>query len=594
MQSAKFTLNYIKNSIIDLEELQSQHKNLLEEDISNEYSPFIIDKLQSYNPIYAEFFEMNNNNFNKISFNHKYSIADLYTVIDNDTKQRKNMDIFIKFAPLLDPIRYMVGKYDLTNENIRTLPSYLYNESVCIPKLLTYHNTSYIDCFFSFLTSKLLHCHNFQHGLDFFGTYLGVQQKFKMNISDDLEFLNDSKFFADNIGKYYSLFNYKSNDLFMNNSRRNRKNIQIEDDCDIDCNILENFIIEEIPSMTNSNSIIVPNEIDSTNDINLGIIDINNDQYCFDTGHSDIVIPNKIDDSDDSNEDDDEDDDDDDDDEEDEEDEDENYEDIDEDEEDEEDEENEDDDGVFVYINNFPIQMICMEKCHGTFDELFEKEIINDENGASFLMQIIMILITYQKMFKFTHNDLHTNNIMYINTDIEFLYYQYNSKLYKVPTYGKIIKIIDFGRSIYTFQNKIFCSDSFDICGDAHSQYNFPPFYDNKKALIEPNYSFDLCRLGSSIFDFIIDIDNLIEFKKMNPLQQIISEWCSDDNGKNILYKKNGKERYPNFKLYKMIARTVHKHIPSEQLNKKYFKQFKVGEIESNIHIMNIDDMMTY
>ena len=35
-----------------------------------------------------------------------------------------------------------------------------------------------------------------------------------------------------------------------------------------------------------------------------------------------------------------------------------------------------------------------------------------------------------------------------------------------------------------------------------------------------------------------------------------------DDNGKNILYKKNGEERYPNFKLYKMIARIVHNHTP--------------------------------
>ena len=28
-----------------------------------------------------------------------------------------------------------------------------------------------------------------------------------------------------------------------------------------------------------------------------------------------------------------------------------------------------------------------------------------------------MMLITYQKLFNLTHNDLHTNNIMYIETD---------------------------------------------------------------------------------------------------------------------------------------------------------------------------------
>jgi hypothetical protein len=39
-----------------------------------------------------------------------------------------------------------------------------------------------------------------------------------------------------------------------------------------------------------------------------------------------------------------------------------------------------------------------------------------------------------------------------------------------------------------------------------------------------------------------------------------------DDKGKNILYTSDGEERYPNFKLYKMIARTVHNHTPENQL----------------------------
>ena len=50
-------------------------------------------------------------------------------------------------------------------------------------------------------------------------------------------------------------------------------------------------------------------------------------------------------------------------------------------------------------------------------------------------MQIIMILITYQKMFSFTHNDLHTNNIMYIPTNKKFLYYLYKKKYYWSSTY---------------------------------------------------------------------------------------------------------------------------------------------------------------
>ena len=50
---------------------------------------------------------------------------------------------------------------------------------------------------------------------------------------------------------------------------------------------------------------------------------------------------------------------------------------------------------------------------------------------------------------------------------------------------------------------------------------------------------------------------------------------------KNILYKKNGEERYPDFKLYKMIARTVHNHTPEAQLtNGSYIFQYETIELE--------------
>ena len=54
-----------------------------------------------------------------------------------------------------------------------------------------------------------------------------------------------------------------------------------------------------------------------------------------------------------------------------------------------------------------------------------------------------MILITYQKAFALTHNDLHTNNVMFNETTIEYLYYKIDNKYYKVKTYGKIFKIIE-------------------------------------------------------------------------------------------------------------------------------------------------------
>jgi hypothetical protein len=63
----------------------------------------------------------------------------------------------------------------------------------------------------------------------------------------------------------------------------------------------------------------------------------------------------------------------------------------------------------------------------------------------------------------------------------------------------------------------------------------------------------------------------------MDELQKTIVRWCSDDKGKNVLYKRNGMERYPGFKLYKMISRNVHHHTPEEQLRFPFFSQFELS-----------------
>ena len=49
------------------------------------------------------------------------------------------------------------------------------------------------------------------------------------------------------------------------------------------------------------------------------------------------------------------------------------------------------------------------------------------------------------------------------------------------------------------------CSDSFHPKGDAATQYNCEPYFDIKKPRLEPNNSFDLCRLACCLFDYFMD-----------------------------------------------------------------------------------------
>ena len=576
----KFNINYVKNKKIDLDSLEKSYKPS-NDDLENDYNPFRLSKIQNYNPIYQAFFELNDKNYDSISLNHRYHFSELSKVFDNEEKVYLKKPVFIKYSPLIDPFRYMSGKYDITAEDIRVLPKPKEIRSDALPKLMEKNNASYIDNFFSYLNDKLMSEHNIMNGVEYYGSFLTVQDKFKVNIADDLDYLNSSEYFLKNNKKLFTLSNI-GKDEFMNygsrsnkskliisNTRHNITAISINDTLDdIECSSLDTSVDISNNNLIYENNKSASKSSDTTNNSETNYSDDEEQDFTDDDeSNDDDDESNKDDEEDESRQ--------------------EEYQDSDE-YVSESDEEN-----IYAYINDFPVQFICLEKCDGTLDELFMGDEMDVKKAASALMQIVMTLIIFQKAFQFTHNDLHTNNVMYVNTDIEFLYYKYNNQVYKVPTYGKIFKIIDFGRSIYKYKGNLFCSDSFAPSGDAHSQYNFEPFVNMDKPRLEPNYSFDLCRLGCSIYDFMIDNDN--NTSKFDELQKTIYRWCTDDNKKNILYKKNGEERYPNFKLYKMIARTVHTHGPSEQLDFPYFKQFLIqGKSKKYKNVMDIDNIPCY
>ena len=61
--------------------------------------------------------------------------------------------MFIKYSPLLDPIRYMIGNYDELQCKIQS------TIEICDEKLLNHNNASYVDNFFNNLSSILLNFH---------------------------------------------------------------------------------------------------------------------------------------------------------------------------------------------------------------------------------------------------------------------------------------------------------------------------------------------------------------------------------------------------------------------------------------------------
>lgn len=571
----------------------------------------LLTNIQNYIPIYDNYFSLNNSNYNSINLNHNWFISDI-----NDKKHKKNNNetneteehifnckiknslddemtdnqkVFIKIAPLLDPFKYLVGKYNHTDINLFNLPSI--DKSINIhPKILNLNNSSYVDGFFSFLSSKTLHEHNFIHGIDYYGSFLAIKNKYKLNVMDDIEYLVQSEFFNKHKDILFSIEDYSHLIIDDNKPLKplNIDNSEIELGLDtefndlitldyepvihnsIDLNDVKNMNIDLV-DITSSNQFDVK-ELKKSESLKSGSscssrTSHTNENESMSECESQVTTDTNISNFD------------------------KNDSDV-----------NSDDmssvlDEVPLYATfpQFPVQAICMEQCENTFDYLIINDKLSENEWFSSLIQIIMTLITYQKMFSFTHNDLHTNNIMYVPTNKKHIYYFYNKKYYKVPTHGKIYKIIDFGRAIYKFNGKILCSDSFQIGGDAATQYNTEPYFNENKPRLEPNYSFDLCRLACSIFDYIIDdLDDIKNLDKCEPIVKLINEWCTDDNGLNVLYKTNGNERYPDFKLYKMIARCVHKHTPQSQLDRPEFSKFVIPSSPKGEQIINIDAFPSY
>ena len=564
-------IHYRKIRPLDLDSLAKTYEPA-DEEAENGYNPFNVSQIQSFNPLYTEFFVLNESNYDRVGLNHQFYMEG--GEVKKDKKYTTTTSIqsarqcHVKSSPLLDPIHFLVGKYEAvaSPQLLRTLPT-LSNMNDCFPKIANKQNASYIDGFFCYLSSQMLHTHNMLNAIDFYGSYLGLQSIFKANITDDVDYLHQSGYFMDRVGKEFTISCTAQqsgggfDDFTGIGSRANKKRLILEDelspdefqiDCvnDISVETAADCPMEIVCEYEKPAGVSDDYSVSSEEDMNYSSSDeslkLESESETDSDDGDNAVQPDSRDQEDTKDQDD-------------------------EISEYETDDSSEDEDQeAYAYIKDFPANLIFLEKCDGTLDRLFMDHEINTEQGAACLMQIVMALLAFQKAFHFTHNDLHTNNVMYINTDVEWLYYKYENQFYRVPTYGRIFKIIDFGRAIYRFKDRVYCSDSFAPKGDAHSQYNTEPYFNANKPRIEPNLSFDLCRLGTSIYDFIIqdEEDDRDEF------QETIYRWCLDDNGKNVMYKRDGEERYPGFKLYKMIAKNVHAHTPSEQLKFAFFNQF--------------------
>ena len=502
----------------------------------------------------------------------------------------KNLELFLKRVHLVEPIQAMDNSYVLPEDG--TLPQKGEAWKKTLSKIHNPYNEAYIDSLCAATMSRLVETGKSPHWTRFYGTFNCRVNKYVYNISDEYSSLRRERWFDKN--KRAGVFSL----LTVGDDPYKKTNIEIieGDGFNLECDNLESASIKSSSTLSSCKSDTpltdddAPLEVISEPLVKLTKIGTpsvtdkvtidssssesssgssSNDESSSDesgSGSSSSSSGSGTDDSSSSSC-----------------------------------SERNNDCEFYAQLQNFPVQVTMYERCENTMDTLLELEEetdddmimeSKDERWSAWIFQVIAALSVAQHYYGFIHNDLHTNNIMWCGTEDEYLYYRLDAKTYyRVPTFGNLMKIIDFGRATFYLGKELLIPDSFEEGADAGGQYNCPPFYDEDEPRVDPNPSFDLCRLAVSMFDalypdtpgiktpekVVAEEQGRVSYETVSELHNILWSWLTDNTGKNILRNPDDSERFPDFDLYKHIGRHAQNCVPRLEARRSYFqKSFQI------------------
>ena len=207
------------SATINTDYVKRQNDDLFERFSQKELSAVL--NVQNYIPIYDTFFALNDTNYNSINLNHPWYLSSIKSKValsDNvykcvlkniHTNNNKRDNVFIKMAPLLDPFKYITGKYDIQDPALFKLPKHVSQNTHTHPKMIDHNNSAYVDGMFSFLSGQLIDSHRFIHGIEYYGSFIGTKQLFKTDVIDDIDYLHKCEFFKTHKDKLFRIEAYE-------------------------------------------------------------------------------------------------------------------------------------------------------------------------------------------------------------------------------------------------------------------------------------------------------------------------------------------------------------------------------------------------
>jgi len=486
-----------------------------------------LDHVQAFFPSLEQLFKTE-----KLTAMSEYGVKlpeEIESVVDAahiKTTKGQTLSVHRKTTMILSPFKTMKGEYSAPG-----LPKPAESARSHTEQMQSPHTAAYVGA----LTSAVLSTSECPHFPRVYGVYAAMASKHEVNISDDYEDLCDRKWFVDNIGKTFELRLRGAGGEGFTHTRSQRVAVQVGEEIELDAEDVDAERVAEPLTAAVVEEYTLPTDDESEDD---------------ETDDEDVFDIESCACSDGTEEDDDS-------------------------------ATSEDDEGfAWATFASVPVMTTVMEKCTGTFYDLLKTSSDPDHHTA-WVAQIVFALAYAQRTYGLVHNDLHGNNVMYVPTTEEFMWYRHHGVTYRVPTYGVLIKIIDFDRAALSVRvtgmkdSRFFLSSQFKQDEEAAGQYNIEPFYTNTHARIPLNPSFDLARFASSMFwDMFPGGPNQ---ETTHPLFEMFKHWTTLPDGSSVIFRKKGDnhDRYHGFDLYKAITRNLKESaVPRKELVK--FGQYAV------------------
>ncbi len=469
----------------------------------------------------------------------KYS---LQTIADESSifTSGKQVPVHRKTTMLLSPYRWMRGDFGMPAE--QNIAKEMYD------RLQSPHNAAYVGA----LAYSVLSESGCKHFPKVYGTFTGTAEKHSLNISDDYEDFCTRPWFVQNIGHFFDLKMKPLHD----------KPLMHVSEEEVTLDIKDLAIVEEIGQQVNTGVHVEPvdfpefeSEEEEEDDEELESVSTG---YVFQVESCDTDGSTSPEDM--------------------------------------MGEEEEEEPFAHALFKDVPVQTTVMEACDGTLYTLFRNN-KDHVKWHAWVAQVVFALAFAQRNFGLVHNDLHVNNVMYVPTTDEYFYYNHAGQVYRVPTYGYLIKIIDFDRATFSVrlqgmrESRFFMSDQFMLDEEAGGQYNVEPFYNPKYPEIKPNPSFDLVRLATSLFWDCYPVGPYAT-PGNDAFYELLQQWLTLPNGSSILFKSMEKpfhDRFHGFNLYKAIARFCKDTAVPRKVIQEQMAMYKLDKIPSTEPCLVID-----